>query len=173
MSSTGKNWMYGLDKEYDKIKNILNKKKLKYIEIDFKNFSFSYEEINNLDFIFSMQNGSKNTLSYTICKYFDFDYKMIEEYGLETYLSLNGMQKGQPIRNGAGKIFELFYRVFAEAKDDYYILCKNLSDSLHYLIKKQLTINVRKIVNVNFIATINDPKDPIILENNCHIIDVD
>ena len=165
--------MYGLDKEYDKIKNILNKKKLKYIEIDFKNFSFSYEEINNLDFIFSMRNGSKNKLSYIVCKYFDLNYEIIEEYGLETYLLLNEMQKGQPIRNGVGKIFELFYRVFAEAKDGYYILCKNLSDSLHYLIKKQLTKNVRKIVNVNFIATINDPKDPIILENNCHIIDVD
>ena len=32
ISSTGRNWMYGLDKEYDKIKNILDKKKLRYIK---------------------------------------------------------------------------------------------------------------------------------------------
>ena len=46
-------------------------------------------EINNLDFVFSMQNGGKNNLSYIICKYFDLDYRIIEEYGLETYLILN------------------------------------------------------------------------------------
>ena len=143
-----------------------------YIEIDFENFSFSVEEIENLDIIFKIQKGKDFLLSHEICKLFDFSYEIIENYDLATYLTLSEMEKGKPIVNGAGKIYELFYRVFSEAKDGYYVLCKNLTDGIHVLIRREVFDAIKKIVNVNFVTTINDPND-IILKMGGNIIDVD
>ena len=172
ISSGGKNWFHGLDLEYDKIKKELQDKKLTYIEIDFKNFSFSEEEIENLDIIFKIQKGKDFLLSHEICKSFDLSYEIIENYGLATYLTLGEMEKGKPIINGAGKIYELFYRVFSEAEDGCYILCKNLTDGIHMLIRREIMYTIKKIVNVNFVATLSDPND-IILKMGGNIIDVD
>ena len=172
ISSGGKNWFHGLDLEYDKIKKELQDKKLTYIEIDFKNFSFSAEEIENLDIIFKIQKGKDFLLSHEICKSFDLSYEIIENYALATYLTLGEMEKGKPIINGAGKIYELFYRVFSEAEDGCYILCKNLTDGIHMLIRREIMYTIKKIVNVNFVATLSDPND-IILKIGGNIIDVD
>ena len=143
-----------------------------YIEIDFENFSFSVEEIENLDIMFKIQKGKDFLLSYEICKLFDFSYDIIENCDLATYLTLSKMEKGKPIVNGAGKIYELFYRIFSEAEDGYYVLCKNLTDGIHVLIRREVFDAIKKIVNVNFVTTINDPND-IILKMGGNIIDVD
>ena len=82
------------------------------------------------------------------------------------------MEKGKPIINGAGKIYELFYRVFSEAEDGCYVLCKNLTDGIHMLIRREIMYTIKKIVNVNFVATLSDPND-IILKMGGNIIDVD
>ena len=145
---------------------------MSYIEIDFENFSFSVEEIENLDIIFKIQKGKDFLLSHEICKSFDFSYEIIENYDLATYLTLSKMEKGKPIVNGAGKIYELFYRVFSEAEDGYYVLCKNLTDGIHVLIRREVFDVIKKIVNVNFVTTLNDPND-IILKMGGNIIDVD
>ena len=145
---------------------------MSYIEINFENFNFSVEEIENLDIIFKIQKGKDFLLSHEICKLFDSSYEIIENYDLATYLTLSKMEKGKPIVNGAGKIYELFYRVFSEAEDGYYVLCKNLTDGIHVLIRREVFDAIKKIVNVNFVTTINDPND-IILKMGGNIIDVD
>ena len=91
---------------------------------------------------------------------------------MATYLTLGKIEKGKPIVNGVGKIYELFYKVFSEAEDGYYVLCKNLTDGIHVLIRREVFDAIKKIVNVNFVTTINDPND-IILKMGGNIIDVD